>query len=74
MGNVKVAEKYNEIAASGAKLGLVKEEDAQLEDYVTRKALDGLFLTITEEEKKIRKDPAGTASAVIRKVFGAIGK
>ena len=74
MGNVKVAEKYNEIAASGAKLGLVKEEDAQLEDYVTRKALDGLFLTIAEEEKKIRKDPAGTASAVIRKVFGAIGR
>src|SRR6267378_7898807 len=74
MEKVKLAEKYDEIAASGAKLGLVKEEDAQLEDYVTRKALDGLFLTIAEEEKKIRKDPAGTASAVIRKVFGAIGR
>src|SRR5712672_4598830 len=74
MQKVKLAEKYDEIAASGAKLGLVKEEDAQLEDYVTRKALDGLFLTIAEEEKKIRKDPAGTASAIIRKVFGAIGK
>ena len=74
MQKVKLAEKYDEIAASGAKLGLVKEEDAQLEDYVTRKALDGLFLTIAEEEKKIRKDPAGTASAVIRKVFGAIGR
>ena len=67
----KVAEKYDEIAASGAKLGLVKEEDAQLEDYVTRKALDGLFLTIAEEEKKIRRDPAGAASAMLRKVFGA---
>src|SRR4030081_1199723 len=74
MQKVKLAEKYDEIAASGAKLGLVKEEDAQLEDYVTRKALDGLFLTIAEEEKKIRKDPTGTASAVIRKVFGAIGR
>jgi len=74
MQKVKLAEKYDEIAASGAKLGLVKEEDAQLEDYVTRKALDGLFLTIAEEEKKIRTDPAGTASAVIRKVFGAIGR
>ena len=74
MQKVKLAEKYDEIAASGAKLGLVKEEDAQLEDYVTRKALDGLFLTIAEEEKKIRKDPAGTASAVIGKVFGAIGR
>ncbi len=71
MQKVKLAEKYDEIAASGVKLGLVKEEDAQLEDYVTRKALDGLFLTIAEEEKKIRRDPAGAASAIIRKVFGA---
>jgi hypothetical protein len=74
MQKVKLAEKYDEIAASGAKLGLVKEEDAQLEDYVTRKALDGLFVAIAEEEKKIRKDPAGAASAILRKVFGAIGK
>jgi hypothetical protein len=74
MEKVKLAEKYDEIAASGAKLGLVKEEDAQLEDYVTRKALDGLFVVIAEEEKKIRTDPAGAASAILRKVFGAIGK
>jgi hypothetical protein len=72
MQKVKLAEKYDEIAASGAKLGLVKEEDAQLEDYVTRKALDGLFVAIAEEEKKIRKDPAGAASALLRKVFGAL--
>ena len=74
MEKVKLAEKYDEIAASGAKLGLVKEEDAQLEDYVTRKALDGLFVVIAEEEKKIRKDPAGTASQIIKKVFGAIAR
>ena len=74
MQKVKLAEKYDEIAASGAKLGLVKEEDAQLEDYVTRKALDGLFVVIAEEEKKVRQDPAGAASAILRKVFGAIGK
>ena len=74
MEKVKLAEKYDEIAASGAKFGLVKEEDAQLEDYGTRKALDGLFVAIAEEEKKIRQDPAGTASAVIMKVFGAIWK
>jgi len=72
MGKVKLAEKYDEIAASGAKFGLVKEEDAQLEDYVTRKALDGLFIAIAEEEKKIRRDPAGAASAILRKVFGAL--
>jgi len=74
MQKVKLAEKYDEIAASGAKLGLVKDEDAQLEDYVTRKALDGLFVVIAEEEKKVRQDPARAASAILRKVFGAIGK
>jgi Protein of unknown function (DUF4197) len=74
MAKVKLAEKYNEIAASGAKLGLVKQQDAKLEDYVTRKALDGLFVTIAEEEKKIRQDPAKAASSIIRRVFGAIGK
>ncbi len=72
MEKVRLAEKYNEIAASGARFGLVKEEEANLEDYVTRKALDGLFVVIAEEEKKIRKDPAVAASAIIRKVFGAI--
>ena len=72
MEKVRIAEKYNEIAASGARLGLVKDEDANLEDYVTRRALDGLFVVIAEEEKKTRKDPAGAASSIIRRVFGAI--
>jgi len=72
MEKVKLAEKYNEIAASGARFGLVKDEDAKLEDYVTRRALDGLFVVIAEEEKKIRQNPAGAASAIIRKVFGAL--
>lgn len=74
MARVKLAEKYDEIAGSGAKFGLVKQQDASLEDYVTHKALDGLFVTIAEEEKKIRQDPAKAASSIIRKVFGAIGK
>jgi hypothetical protein len=73
MARVKLAEKYNEIAASGARFGLVKEENANLDDYITRKALDGLFVTIADEEKKIRKDPAEAASAIVRKVFGALG-
>ena len=40
--------------------------------YVTGKALDGLFLMIGEEEKKIRQDPIGTGSALLSKVFGAL--
>jgi hypothetical protein len=74
MAKVKLAEAYNEIAASGAKVGLVKEEDANLEDYVTRKALDGLFVGIADEEKKIRENPAAAASSIVKKVFGALLK
>jgi hypothetical protein len=74
MAKLKLAEKYNEIAASGAKVGLVKEEDANLEDYVTRRTLDGLFLGIADEEKKIRKNPADAGSAIVKKVFGALLK
>jgi hypothetical protein len=71
---VKLANKYNEFAAKGARFGIVDAKDADLNSYITRKALDGLFFAIAEEEKKIRRDPAGAASGILRKVFGAIGK
>ena len=69
---VRLAEKYNEYADRGVRFGLVRKEDANLDSYVTQKALDGLFLVIAEEEKKIRQDPVGSASSIIRKVFGAL--
>ena len=69
---VGLAQKYNAYAGKGVRLGLVKAEDANLDDYVTQKALDGLYLMVAEEEKKIRKDPVGTASSLLKKVFGAL--
>jgi hypothetical protein len=69
---VGLAEKYNQVAGKVADLGLVKKEDANIEQYVTGKSLDGLYLMIGEEEKKIRKDPVSTGSAVLKKVFGAL--
>ena len=71
---VGLAQKYNEYARRGVRAGLVKAEDANLDDYVTQKALDGLYLMVAEEEKKIRKDPVGTASNLLKKVFGALLK
>ena len=50
------------------------KKDAELDSYVTQKAMDGLFLMIAEQEKAIRKDPIGTGSNLLKKVFGAIGK
>lgn len=67
---VSLAEKYNAVAGKAAGAGLLKPQDANVEQYVTAKTLDGLYLVIGEEERKIRKDPAGTGSALLAKVFG----
>jgi len=71
---VKLAEKYNQYAQKGVQFGLVKKEQANLDDFVTQKALDGLFYMVAEEEKKIRQDPVKAGSDIIRKVFGALQK
>lgn len=67
-----VAEKYNSLASKASGLGLLKKEDANVQQYVTGKALDGLYLMIAEEERKIRQDPIGTGSAILKKVFGGL--
>ena len=67
---VSLAEKYNALAGKASGMGLVRQEDANLQSYVTRKALDGLYLVIGDEERKIRQDPVGTGSDILRKVFG----
>lgn len=69
---VGLAAKYNQIAGKAAELGLVRREDASIQQYVTGKALDGLYFMIGEEERKIRRDPVGSGSAVLSKVFGAL--
>ena len=69
---VRVAEKYNEFAGQGAKYGLIKKEDANLDGYITQKTLDGLFYMVGEEEKKIRANPVAAGSDIIKKVFGAM--
>lgn len=71
---VNLAQKYDQFAGKAAKFGLVDEKQANLENYVTQKALEGLFLMMAEEEKAIRADPVGQTSKVLSKVFGAIGK
>jgi hypothetical protein len=69
---VDLAGKYDRVAGKAAGLGLVKKEDASIDHYVTRKALDGLYLIIGEEEKKIRANPVAAGSDILRKVFGAL--
>ena len=72
MQKVKLAEKYDQFAGKGAKFGLVDERDAKLDDYITRKAMDGLFLMMAEQEKAIRANPLEATGNLARKVFSAI--
>ena len=67
---VSLAQKYDAVAGKAAGMGLVKGDDADVRHYVTRKTLDGLYLMIGEEERRIRQDPIGTGSAILKKVFG----
>ena len=51
---------------------MMSKDDANIQQYVTGKSLDGLYFMIGEEEKKIRQDPIGTGSAILKKVFGVL--
>jgi len=65
---VGLAQQYNGIVERGAQLGLTGKEE-RIENYVTAKALDGLYFMIGEQEKAIRKDPVGAATGAARNVF-----
>lgn len=67
-----LADKYNAVAGKAAGLGLLRAEDANIQQYVTGRAIEGLFQIIGEEERKIRQDPLGTGSALLKKVFGGL--
>jgi len=70
--NVQLAQQYNKFAEMGSKYGVVKKEQANLEQYVTQKTLDGVYLMMAKEEAAIRKDPVGQASNLLKKVFGTL--
>ena len=69
---VGLARSYNRVAEKASGFGLVRKEDANIQQYVTGKSLDGLYTIIGQEERKIRQDPVGAGSAILSKVFGAL--
>jgi hypothetical protein len=74
MAKVKLTQKYDKFAGKAARFGLIDEENAHLDQYVTAKALDGLYLMIAEEEKAIRANPVDAVGKLAKKVFGALGQ
>lgn len=68
-----LATKYwSDITGYYNKLPFVNPISTDLPDYVTRKAIDGLFYMVAQEEAKIRKDPMGETNKIIKDVFGKV--
>jgi hypothetical protein len=70
LDKVDATKYWSDIVSTYNKIPFVKPVNSDLNAYVTQKALDGLFLTMAEQEAKIRKDPAATANELIKSVFG----
>lgn len=72
VGKLGLARRYDDLARQASRLGLVKQESASVERYVTGKSLDGLYFMIAQEEKAIRENPVQAGAAILRNVFGAM--
>ena len=69
---VGLAKQYNSFAGQAASFGVIDAKSANIESYVTEQALNGLFEMIAKQEASIRENPAGAATSLAKKVFGAL--
>ena len=68
-----LTERWNQLANSVAgKIAGLTPVNVDLDDYLTNKALDGMFLKVQEEEKKIRTEISARITPLLRKVFGSL--
>ena len=69
MKKVKALDKWDDIITKYNKIPFVEKINPDINDYVTNKAMDGLFLMIQKEEAKIRVDPIARTTELLKKVF-----
>jgi len=70
LNKVQVTKYWNPLVKNYNKVPFVTKMNPNLEEYVTQKAMDGLFMLIAQEEAKIRKDPKAQVTDILKKVFG----
>jgi hypothetical protein len=68
---LQVADAYNQVAARAAKVGLLRSDSANLDEYIARKALDGVYSTMAEEERAMRSYPIRQTQKALRRISGA---
>jgi hypothetical protein len=69
MNDVGVTHAFKQMMDKARNIPFLKEEAVDLDQYVTSKALDGLFVVVGQEEKKIRKDPVARVTDLLKQVF-----
>jgi len=62
----------NMMSKTGGLSSLLSSDATDLDGYVTKKTLDGLFLMVAEEEKRIRENPLARSTDLLKKVFGSL--
>ncbi|TVQ38336.1 MAG: DUF4197 domain-containing protein [Wenzhouxiangella sp.] len=70
LNQVQAYQQFRELAERWNRLPTGRPLDFNLEDYVTERALDGLFQALADEEQRIRRDPVARTTALLREVFG----
>jgi hypothetical protein len=68
---VQVTKYWNPLATTYNALPFVKKVNPDLEEYITQRALNGLYYLVSQEEAKIRKDPSARVTDLLKKVFGS---
>ena len=70
LDKVEVTKYWKPLVKTYNQIPMVKKQNPNLNEYVTQKAIEGLFKLIADEELKIRKDPAARVNDILKKVFG----
>lgn len=70
LAKVQITKYWNPLFKKYNKIPMVKKVNPNLEEYVTKRAMEGMFKLVAEEELKIRKDPGSRISDILKKVFG----
>lgn len=71
LDKVSATKYYSDIVNRYNQIPMVQKVNPDLNDYATDKAIEGLFLMISKEEKNIRANPAARTTELLRRVFGS---
>ncbi len=71
LDQVNVTKYWDDVMSAYNRIPFTEKVETDLAQYVTGKAINGLFTKVAEEEKKIREDPVARVTDILKKVFGS---